>query len=184
MAAKDELAAEKLQRRPMTLRRSTPSPASRSRRICARASDRSRSDHMRMASTSPRCWMWCPLEEGGAARARAVRLQRVRDVHLQKVREDQPGAGAVPRAAARLCEPEPAGHDPVRGMGSISRSIGSPNATRRGHRSSLADKVGCCAAINPSERPGPCRATVLLAQHLMINKHPESICPLCFAVFL
>jgi len=36
----------------------------------------------------------------------------------------------------------PAGHDPVRGMGSISRSIGSPNATRRGHRSSLADKVG------------------------------------------
>src|SRR6516164_1219423 len=44
--------------------------------------------------------------EGGAVRAR--------EVHLPRLRADLTGSGAVPRAVARICWAEPAGHDPVR----------------------------------------------------------------------
>ena len=39
---------------------------------------------------------------------------RPREVHLPRLREDQPGAGAVPRHRPRLGRAKPAGDDPVR----------------------------------------------------------------------
>ena len=94
-----------------------PGRASRSRPIC-RAS----------------AWCRCParpaalLRLGAAGQARRGRHRdaggdpapvegdpdRAREVHLPRLRADQPAAGAVPSDPARLGRAEPAGHDPVR----------------------------------------------------------------------
>ena len=78
-----------------------------------------------------------------------------REVHLPRLREDQPGAGAVPRHAARLGRPQPAGDDPVREVRPASAAEPPGRALRRREGvplslSTLADQVGAgCAALAP-----------------------------------
>jgi hypothetical protein len=81
--------------------------------------------------------------EGGADRAGKA--------HLPGLREDQPGAGAVLGAAARLCRTEPARHDPVR---EVRAAPAAQSAIERYARegidlsvSTLADQVGGCAVL-------------------------------------
>ena len=55
---------------------------------------------------------------------------RAREVLVPRLRDDQPAAGAVPRHAARLGRPQPAGDDPVREVRPASAAEPpEPNAT-------------------------------------------------------
>jgi len=74
--------------------------------------------------------------EAALAGAAAVegRADRAGEVHLPGLREDQPGAGTVRRAAARPCRAESARHDPVREVRATPAAQSAVRALRaRGH---------------------------------------------------
>ena len=63
-----------------------------------------------------------------------------REVLVPGLRDDHPAAGALPRDAARLCRPQPAGHDPVREVRPASALEPAERALRAGgHRSEPVD---------------------------------------------
>src|SRR3954471_18051117 len=64
--------------------------------------------------------------EGGPARPR--------EVHLPRLREDQPGAGAIPRDRQRLGRSQSAGHDPVREVWPASTTEQASGALCQGRR--------------------------------------------------
>ena len=77
-----------------------------------------------------------------------------REIHLPRLREDQPGAGAVPCDGPRLGRSQPAGDDPVREVRAASAAEPPGRALRPGRRAAqpvdLADQVGgCCAVLAP-----------------------------------
>ena len=63
-----------------------------------------------------------------------------REVLVPGLRDDHPAAGAVPCDAARLCRPQPAGHDPVREVRPASAvEPAERTLPARGHRSEPVD---------------------------------------------
>ena len=80
---------------------------------------------------------------------------RPREVHLPRLREDQPGAGAVPCAGPGLGRPQPVGDDPVREVRAAPAArTARPNATPgRACRSACRPwpirSAACCAVLAP-----------------------------------
>src|SRR5947208_16346636 len=77
-----------------------------------------------------------------------------REVHLPGLREDQPGAGAVPCDRQGLGRPQPAVDDPVREVRAASAAQPPGRALCQGRcalsLSTLADQVGAgCAVLEP-----------------------------------
>ena len=143
-AAEDELAAEKAAAATddtTQVRAFTPQAAGTQAvpgTSAARAGDRAGPDRLRLLrlDQARQARRGRDRDAGGDAAAMEGGAARAREVHLPGLREDQPGAGAVPRPAARLCRAEPAGDDPVREVRAASAAQSAIRALcPRGHRS-------------------------------------------------
>ena len=99
-------------------------------------------------------WRGRDRDAGSDPAAVEGRAVRAREVHLSGLRADLAGAGAVPRSAARLRRPEPAGDDPVREVRAASAAQPAVRPLRaRGRRSLALDPGrpgrGLCVVLRP-----------------------------------
>ena len=121
--------------------------------FAARADRRSRPDRLHLLRIDParQARRGPHRDAGGGSAAMEGSAIRPGEVHLPGLREDQPGPGAVPCAAARLRRAEPSRHGAVREVRATPAAQSAIGALRREgvdlSLSTLADQVGGCAAL-------------------------------------